>query len=203
MSTSTTGSAVIATAPPAPETPTSAGSIEVGPTVDGEQLTRLAGHCVGRVVRLLARRHLHLHRDRVGDTVALPDGRRFVVYRSSSSSEPCEGDPITMTMWFRLRWVPPGARVRAFLFERESILNTVLYAGFEGYRTKLWTVDRTTNGYAGFYTWRGRTEAERYARYAMRMLRPLSVPGSLGCQLDEEGAAPAWLVPSPMPRPGT
>lgn len=157
------------------------------------EVAHLALHCVGRVARLLARRELHLHHDRIGDTVALADGRRFVVYRESSSSEPCDGEPVTMTMWFRLRWVPPGARMRAFLFERESILNTALYAGFEGYRTKLWTVDPETNDYAGFYTWRGRPDAERYAHYAMRMLRPISVVGSLGCQLDDDGVTPTWL----------
>lgn len=158
-------------------------------------VARQALHCVGRVAGLLARRELHLHHDRIGDTVALADGRRFVIYRESSSSEPCAGEPVTMAMWFRLRGVPPGARVRAFLFERESILNTALYAGFEGYRTKLWTVDHATNDYAGFYNWTGRREAERYARYAMRMLRPISVIGSLGCQLDDDGIVPAWLEP--------
>ncbi|MGZ4705025.1 MAG: hypothetical protein ACXWCM_09160 [Acidimicrobiales bacterium] len=153
--------------------------------VADERVLRLASHCVGRVARLLLRRQLHLHRGRIGERVELPDGRQFVLYRESSSSEPCRGEPITMSMWFHLRGVPPGARFRAFLFERESILNTVLYAGFEGYRTKLWTVDRRTNDYAGFYTWCGREAAERYARYAMTMLRPISVPGSLGVQIDD------------------
>ena len=141
---------------------------------------RLALHCVRRVIGLLARHELHLHHDRLGETVHTPDGRPFVVYRESSCSEPCDGEPITMAMWFHLRWMPPGARLRAYLFERESIFNTILYAGFEGYRTKLWTFNHATNDYAGFYTWRGRDEAERYARYAMAMLGPISVPGSLG-----------------------
>ena len=153
---------------------------------------RLALHCLVRVARLLARRQLHLHRERVGQVVDTADGRRFVIYRESSSSEPCEGEPVTMAMWFHLRWMPAGARVRAYLFERESILNTALYAGFEGYRTKLWTFDHTTMDYAGFYMWRGRDEAERYARYAMAMLRPISVPGSLGVDITEAGGPPAW-----------
>lgn len=156
-------------------------------TIGGEDgVVRLAAHCVVRVAKLLAHRELHIHRGRAGETVALPDGRRFVIYRDTSSSEPCDGEPITMAMWFHLRGVPAGARFRAWLFERESILNTVLYAGFEGYRTKLWTVNRSTNDYAGFYTWRGREEAERYARYAMTMLRPISVPGSVGYHIADE-----------------
>ena len=159
---------------------------------------RLALHCVRRVAVLLATRKLHLHRSRIGETVRLADGRPFVIYRESSSSEERPGEPVTLTMWFRLRWVPPGARVRAYLFERESILNTVLYAGFEGYRTKLWTVNHTTNDYAGFYTWRDREAAERYMQYAMTMLGPLSVPGSLGGQIDGEGVTPDWLGAVPV-----
>jgi hypothetical protein len=155
------------------------------------------------VVHLLARRRLHLHRERIGDVVSLPDGRRFRIYRESSSSEPHSGRQVTLMMWFRLRWVPPGARLRAYLFERESILNTMLYAGFEGYRTKLWTVDHTTNDYAGFYTWCGREAAERYSWYAMRMLRPISVPGSLGCQINDDTELPAWASPAPDPRGAT
>jgi hypothetical protein len=141
---------------------------------------RLALHCVRRVVQLLVARQLHLDRGRVGQIEELTDGRRFTIYRESSSSEPCDGESLRLEMWFRLRWVPPGARLRAFLFERESILNTVLYAGFEGYRTKLWTFDHVTMEYAGIYEWRGREAAERYGRYAMSMLTPLSVPGSCG-----------------------
>jgi hypothetical protein len=153
-----------------------------------------AVRCVGRVAQLLARRELHLHRGRVGATVEVDDGRRFVVYRESSSSAPDDHELLALAMWFRLRWVPPGARARAFLFERESILNTVLYAGFDGYRTKLWTVNHETNDYAGFYTWHGREQAERYTRYAMKMLRQLAVPGSLGCHVDDDPDAAIWKV---------
>lgn len=161
------------------------------PATDDDRVLRPAMHCVVRVARLLAGRELHLHRGRIGESVELPDGRRFVIYRESSSSEPCEGDPVRLAMWFRLKGVPPGARVRAFLFERESILNTVLYAGFEGYRTKLWTVNHETNEYAGFYNWRDREAAERYVRYALTMLRPISVPGSLGGVIREVTDLPA------------
>jgi hypothetical protein len=164
-----------------------------------EALLPLAAGCVLRVIGLLARRQLHLHRDLVGATVVVRDGRQFRIYRESSSSEPGHGDVMALAMWFHLRWMPPGARLRAFLFERESMLNTVLYAGFEGYRAKLWTVDRETNDYAGFYLWRDGDAAERYARYAMRMLRPLSVPGSVGCRIDLPDEPPSWAVQAPAP----
>jgi hypothetical protein len=176
------------------------------PRLDRATTARLAAHCLGRVATLLWRGQLHLHLERIGDTVETDDGRPFVIYRDSSSGEtgpgaPDDGALLAVTMWFRLRWVPPGARVRAFLFERESILNTLLYAGFEGYRTKLWTADHRTNDYAGFYTWGGREEAERYLAYAMTMLRPLSVPGTLGGAI-HEGPLPAWAERSEALRAG-
>lgn len=183
-----------ATRNPGAATPRFASDDPTGPEHEG--VLRPAMHCLERVAKLLARRQLHLHRERVGATVDTDDGRSYVVYRESSSSEPHDGELVTLAMWFHLRWMPPGARLRAFLFERESILNTLLYAGFEGYRTKLWTVNHETNDYAGFYTWNGRGAAERYSRYAMRMLRPISVPGSLGCSIDDDSGHPTWKVTS-------
>jgi hypothetical protein len=147
------------------------------------RVVRLALHCAVRVAQLLARRQLHLSRNRIGETVETPDGRRFIVFRESSSSEPGDGRLVTLAVWFHLRGMPARARLRRFLFERESILNTVLFAGFEGYRTKLWAVDPRTNDYAGLYTWCGRESAERYARYITAVLRPLSVRGSVGYAL--------------------
>ena len=145
-----------------------------------EQVIRLALQCAGRVAQLLARRRLHLSRRRIGETVETPDGRRFTVFRESSSSEPGDGQLVTLAVWFHLRGMPAGAPIRAFLFERESILNTILFAGFQGYRTKLWAVDHQSNDYAGLYTWCGREAAEHYARYITAVLRPLSVSGSVG-----------------------
>jgi hypothetical protein len=179
---------------PIPQPPTDPADASLR-RLDRPTTTKLALRCLQRVAVLLARRRLHLHRQRIGETVALEDGRSFVIYRDSSSSDTGSGELLAVTMWFRLRWVPPGARLRAFLFERESILNTLLYAGFEGYRTKLWTVDHETNDYAGFYTWQGREAAETYMAYAMTMLRPLSEPGTLGGAI-HDAPLPAWAEAS-------
>ena len=174
--------------------PTTSAARTIPAVGDPDGLARSAAHCLARVGQLLARRQLHLQRDRLGTVVEVDDGRCFTIFRESSSSEPCTGEPMRLAIWFHLRWMPRGARVRAFLFERESILNTLLYAGFEGYRTKLWTVDRDSYDYAGFYTWRGRADAERYARYAVRMLRPISVPGSVVCRIESADDPPTWAA---------
>jgi hypothetical protein len=138
--------------------------------------------CATRVCRLLGARHLHVDRAWATGAVTLPDGRTFRTFRQTSCdvAEPDGADHVVLVVWFRLHGVPPGAPVRRWIFERESILNTVLYAGMPGFRTKLWMVDPATSDYAGVYEWSGRSAAEAYVRYITSVLRPLSRAGSVG-----------------------
>jgi hypothetical protein len=141
--------------------------------------------CAARTAALLLGRHLHIDRLQVdvtgaGPTIELDDGRVFTVYRDTSCDVAWDGEEVTLLVWFHLKATSATSRWRAWLFERESILNTALYAGFPGYRRKRWMVDRTTGDYAGLYAWCGRREAQTYARYITAVLRPLSVPGSVG-----------------------
>jgi hypothetical protein len=62
------------------------------------------------------------------------------------------------------------------LFERLCLVNTLLFAGFDGYRVKLWIVDPDTADYAGLYSWRSAEEAEVYARYIVGVLSPSLQP---------------------------
>jgi hypothetical protein len=141
--------------------------------------------CAAEVLRLLAQHRLQIRHGNVGQPVHLPDGREFEVFRETA----CDGGDlegtVTLAVWFHLRGVPGGARVRRFLFERESILNTILYAGFAGYRVKLWMVAPVSSDYAGLYAWRDRESASAYARYIATVLRPLSRPGSVGYEIVE------------------
>ena len=152
-------------------------------TPSAASLLRLAAGCAVRVVKLLVERRLHFRRDRLGAEVSIPDGRRFIVFRDTSRDGPEPLRPVTLAVWFRLRGVPPGARIRRWLFERESILNTILFAGFDGYLVKLWMVDPRTSDYAGLYTWASAEEAKRYAEYITGVLRPLSTSGSVGYEV--------------------
>jgi hypothetical protein len=145
-----------------------------------------ACRCAGRVLVLLTRRRLHLRRGNVGASAQLPDRRRFVVFRETTCDRGDLEGSVTLAVWFHLRFVPAGGRLRRFVFERESILNTLLYAGFEGYRVKLWMVDPATSDYAGLYAWSTHESAERYASYITAVLRPLSVAGSVGYEIRTE-----------------
>jgi hypothetical protein len=151
--------------------------------------------CAGVTFVLLGRRRLRLRTSRVGTTVHVPDGREFAVFRESWCDPEAEGPPVVLLVWFRLRGVPAGATIRRWLFERESILNTILYAGMPGFRIKLWMVDRRTSDYGGLYEWGGGERAERYGRYITAVLRPLSVPGSVGFRLLGPGRLDDLLGP--------
>lgn len=142
-----------------------------------------ASRCAVRVTRLLVAGDLHLRGARVGSRVQLPDGRAYTVFRESTRDGSASGESVTLAVWFHLRGVPPGGRLRRWLFERLCIVNTVLFAGFDGYVVKLWMVDPQSADYAGLYSWGSSDEAERYAAYITAILRPLSVPGTVGYQI--------------------
>jgi hypothetical protein len=142
-----------------------------------------ASACAWTSLRLLLQGRLHLRHERIGATVRLPNGQEFVVFRESS----CDGEPgttpVTLAVWFHLLGVPRGSRLRRYLFERACLVNTILFAGFTGYRVKLWMVDPQTVDYAGLYSWRSAEEAEQYARYIVRILSPLSRSGTVGYEV--------------------
>lgn len=114
----------------------------------------------------------------------------------------CDGDtgpePVTLAVWFHLLGVPRGSRIRRFLFERASLVNTILFAGFDGYRVKLWMVDPVTADYAGLYSWRSAEEAALYARYIVRILTPFSTKGPVGYLVLPDRAFEEYLA-SPEP----
>jgi len=160
-------------------------------------LLRDATKCAVRVFRLLAGRRLHLRTARIGSRVSLPDGRVFVVFRESTCDGSTNGRPVTLAVWFHLKFIPSGARVRRWLFERLCILNTVLFAGFDGYLVKLWMVDPFTSDYAGLYSWASSEEAERYGSYITAVLRPLSRPGTVGFRVLPESTLDEYLQRAP------
>lgn len=145
--------------------------------------------CAVRVARLLCARRLHIRHAHVGTEIALPDGRRYEVFRETTCDAESEAAPVVLAVWFRLRAIPSGARRRRRLFERFCIVNTFLFAGFDGYLVKLWMVNPATSDYAGLYSWSTPEKAETYGRYITSVLRPLSTPGSIGFRV-----LPDWTL---------
>jgi hypothetical protein len=161
-------------------------------------VVREAARCAVRALGLLGPRRLHLPRTHVGATVVLPDGRTYEVFRESTCDTSDQGTPVMLSVWFRLRAIPPGARVRRRLFERICVVNTVLFAGCDGYLVKLWMVNPVTSDYAGLYSWSSADKAEHYGRYITTILRPLSQPGSTGFHVHDE-----WTLADYLERGGT
>lgn len=65
------------------------------------------------------------------------------------------------------------------LFQRESLLNTLLFVGFPGFVSKLWLANDERGRYRGLYEWDGPELAENYARALWRVLALVSEPGSI------------------------
>ena len=158
--------------------------------------------CAWNSFRLLRQGRLHLGHKRIGATVRLPNGQELVVFRESSCDGAVGPAPVTLAVWFHLRGVPEGSRVRRYLFERACLVNTILFAGFAGYRVKLWMVDPETADYAGLYSWRSADEAEEYARYIVRILSPLSRSGTVGFQVLRNTPFEVYLAGMAMPSVG-
>lgn len=126
---------------------------------------------------LLARRQVHLPRERVGTRIGFVDGTSARVYRETRLGSGLAKDPCTLVVVFRLRLVRgPGHA----LFRAESLLNTPLFVGFPGFASKLWLAHDEHGRYRGLYEWDGPQRAEHYARSLWRVLALVSVPGSIG-----------------------
>ncbi|MGH2656538.1 MAG: hypothetical protein ACRDIZ_07565 [Actinomycetota bacterium] len=128
---------------------------------------------------LLVRGRVRSPRQRVGALLTLPDGARSVVFRETRIEGPRRERLAVLIVEFRLRLLGPSHRFLHWLFRVGSVINTPLFAGFPGFRAKLWMVDVGTGGYRGLYQWDGDRLAGAYASALAKILRPLSVRGSV------------------------
>jgi len=133
---------------------------------------------------------LRLRRARLGTAYDLGSRGTYIVFRETVSSGRTAGEPpVVLVVGFRLRVIgdsPPAHR----LFQRCCILTTPFWSGFAGFRVKLWMVDPDTENYLGIYEWRGCEQAQVYVDALVRVLRPLSVPGSVWYEIRAEPFEP-------------
>jgi hypothetical protein len=109
------------------------------------------------------------------------DGTTSFVFRETALRGGEPADPAVLVVQFRL-WALSGPLLHAF-FRRECVLHTPLFAGFPGFRSKLWASDTTTGVYRGLYEWDGADLAASYAATLARLLRPFSTRGSVRYQV--------------------
>ncbi len=136
--------------------------------------------CVLRTAGLLCQNRIHLPSERVGQHFSFADGTSAHVYRDTVVDFVATRDPCVLMVEFRLRLVRGRGHA---LFRWESLLNTLLFAGFPGFVSKLWLTCDEQGRYRAIYEWSGPQQAERYARVLRRLLALVSVPGSVRDQM--------------------
>jgi hypothetical protein len=182
------------------------------------EVVRDVARCAAVTIGLLAKNRVTLPRDRIGTRLRFADGTTSVVFRETDLRGPFIPDPVVLCMRFRLRLMGTRPLPHA-VFRAICVLNTVLFAGFPGFLSKLWITDLDTGFYRGLYEWRDAESAEHYARTLGRVLALVSEPGSVShhivpglrrdAYLANPNLAPAvaaepdgwWRLAEPAPAP--
>ena len=86
-------------------------------------------------------------------------------------------EPALLVIAFRLAFLDDVELLHA-VFRHECLIHTPLFAGFSGFRSKLWLGDDDTRIYRGVYQWEGAAEAAAYAGRMVGLLAPFSTRGT-------------------------
>ena len=105
------------------------------------------------------------------------DGSSPVIFRETARRDASTDDPAVIVIQFRLAFLGSRPTLHA-VFRRECVLHTPLFAGFPGFRSKLWADDVRTGVYAGIYEWQGEELARHYAERMVALLAPFSNAGT-------------------------
>jgi hypothetical protein len=126
---------------------------------------------------LVTRSRLASPKTWVGVRMRFEDGTSPFVFRETLLREARTDDPAVLVIQFRLAFLGSGRYLHA-AFRRECVLHTPLFAGFPGFRSKLWADDIRTGVYAGLYEWQDAGLATHYATRMVGLLSPFSNPGT-------------------------
>ena len=182
-----------------PRPPGAAVDVEVGgdePPLPLPSALWAIGRCVIRTAVLLARGRISQPTRHLGRVVPFADGSHGRVYRETVLTGAATDRPVLLIVCFRLRWVRGRGHA---LFRAESLLNTLLFAGFPGLVSKLWLAHDEEGRYRGVYQWNDAALARAYVRALWwvlalvsdrRSIHSVVVPGLLR---DEVLANPAVL----------
>jgi hypothetical protein len=135
--------------------------------------------CALSTLILLIRGQIRMPRAMVGREIVFADGSTSRVYRETVLRARGESPQVVLAVRFRLRLIGSNAAGHA-LFRWESLLNTLLFAAHQGFRTKLWLTDRDTGYYRGVYEWQDAESATAYAEVLWVVLEPWVETGSFG-----------------------
>jgi hypothetical protein len=133
---------------------------------------------------LVASRRLISPKDNLGARLRFADGSSSFVFRETAVTGAGTSDPTLLVIQFRLAALASNPLLHA-AFRRECVLHTPLFAGFPGFRSKLWIDDVETGVYRGIYQWQGGDLARRYAARMVALLAPFSNVGTARYQVVE------------------
>ena len=128
--------------------------------------------CVRAWGGLVARMQLRSPKEYVGTHLHFRDGTTSLVFRETVRRAPTL-EPALLVIQFRLAVLGSNRWAHA-AFRRECVLHTPLFAGFPGFRSKLWADDVATGIYRGVYEWDGAEAARAYATRMVGLLAPFS-----------------------------
>lgn len=143
-------------------------------------LWRIA-RCAATTVVLLVRGRLHQPVTNVGERLIFGDGTSARIYRETVVDRAPLGEPTVLVVTFHMRLLN-GRRGQAY-FRIISLLNTVLFAGFPGFATKLWLAADEQGKYRGLYEWDGVRLADDYVRALWWPLMAISQRNSIRYRL--------------------
>ena len=141
---------------------------------------------VPRAVCDLCAGRTHCYRTRLGRPLRMSDGRTYVPFRHTRKDPACwatDEAPAVLQPRFRLPFFRPGRRRLHALFRVVCIVTTPFFVGLPGFRSKLWMVDPATGDFAGLYEWDDARTARAYGEGLSKVLRLLSVRGSVSYEL--------------------
>ena len=149
--------------------------------------------CAAAWGALVAHRRLRSPKDNVGARLRFADGSSSFVFRETAVAGTDTSDPTLLVIGFRLAALGSNRLLHAG-FRRECVLHTPLFAGFPGFRSKLWVDDVETGLYRGVYEWDGGDLARRYAARMVGLLAPFSSRGTARSQVVEGVPRDAFLA---------
>jgi hypothetical protein len=128
--------------------------------------------------------HHRLSRPRtyVGADLRFADGTTSRVFRETCTGGVAEDAVVLLAIRFRLAFLDDVSLLHA-AFNRECLLHTPLFAGFPGFRSKLWLEDTQTRVYRGIYEWEGAVPARHYADRMVGLLAPFTNRGTAESQI--------------------
>ena len=127
---------------------------------------------------------LHTSKQHLHNSYEASNGRTYMVFCETVSDREYGGEEVTLIIGFRLKLIGKS-RFFHWIFQHICILDTPIWVGFRGFKTKYWMVEPDTQDYLGLYRYQSKDNARKYAEYICAVFRPLSTRDSVWYEIIE------------------